>query len=487
MHFETQVERILMQLRRFFGALVVLLAVASAAGAHDFPTNTLATGLVRITPSRIDLLIRVPLDVLHAIPFPMKGETYDLSAAEAALRQALIGIGEAVTIADGDRRLIADSSRARLSLPSDRSFAAFDAAATHIAAPPEPDTKIVYDQGYLDARYSYPLRNPGASLSIRTMLASDLGDRFKLSLRVLRADGGSSAFVLTSAAGAVPLDPSWHQAAASFVWLGIKHILSGQDHLLFLLCLLIPLRRLRDLVAVITAFTLGHSITLVGAALNLAPTGPWFPPWVETAIAASIVYMALENIIGADVRHRWMLAAGFGLVHGFGFSYVLRDEIAFAGSQLVAALAAFNLGIELGQLLFVAAVLPALALLLRSVPSRRMGIIVLSAIIAHTAWHWMMDRWDALAKTPWPAPTSRDMMILARWAAVVLAIWGIARVLAAWKGARSRIDAGNAPASSPEHLVAQPSTLGTHVRSRHESPRAMTGTRGTDVSDRPAA
>jgi predicted small integral membrane protein len=69
MHFETQVERILMQLGRFFGAIVVLLAVVSAAEAHDFPTNTLATGLVRITPSRIDLLIRVPLDVLHAIPF----------------------------------------------------------------------------------------------------------------------------------------------------------------------------------------------------------------------------------------------------------------------------------------------------------------------------------------------------------------------------------------------------------------------------------
>ena len=214
--FETRVERILMQLRRFVSALAVLLAVVSAARAHDFPINTLATGFVRITPSRIDLLIRVPLDVLHAFPFPMKGETYDLSTAEAALHQALIGIGEAVTIADGDRRLVADSSRARLSLPSDRSFATFDAATAHIAAPPEPDTKIVYDQGYLDAHYGYPLQNPGASLSIRSMLASDLGDRFKLSLRVLRADGGSSAFVLTSTTGAAPLNPSWYQAAASF-------------------------------------------------------------------------------------------------------------------------------------------------------------------------------------------------------------------------------------------------------------------------------
>ena len=81
--------------------------------------------------------------------------------------------------------------------------------------------------------------------------------------------------------------------------LGFFHILDGTDHLLFLLCLVIPFRRFRPLVAVVTAFTVAHSITLIASAFDLAPTALWFPPLIETLIAASIVYMALENIVGA--------------------------------------------------------------------------------------------------------------------------------------------------------------------------------------------
>ena len=95
---------------------------------------------------------------------------------------------------------------------------------------------------------------------------------------------------------------SQEQAARGFVVLGVGHILSGIDHLLFLLCLIIPFRQIRGLIPVITAFTLGHSVTLLGSAFNIAPRGSWFPPFVETAIAASIVYMALENVVGANLR-----------------------------------------------------------------------------------------------------------------------------------------------------------------------------------------
>ena len=101
--------------------------------------------------------------------------------------------------------------------------------------------------------------------------------------------------------------------------------------MLFLLCLVIPIRRFRVLVPVVTAFTLGHSATLIGTAYNLAPAGKWFPPFVEMVIALSIVYMAVENIVGANLDRRWMIAALFGLVHGFGFSYALKENLQFAG------------------------------------------------------------------------------------------------------------------------------------------------------------
>src|SRR5262249_13898107 len=138
-------------------------------------------------------------------------------------------------------------------------------------------------------------------------------------------DEPSRAILITGGAGRVSLDPRWYEAFAGFVVLGVKHILSGVDHLLFLLCLIIPVRRITGLIGVITAFTLGHSMTLLGTAYNLAPVGTWFPPFVETAIAASIFYMAIENIIGANLSQRWRIAGLFGLIHGFGFADVLKD------------------------------------------------------------------------------------------------------------------------------------------------------------------
>ncbi len=168
---------------------------------------------------------------------------------------------------------------------------------------------------------------------------------------------------------------------------GFLHILDGTDHLLFLACLVIPFRRFRALVLIVTAFTIAHSITLIASAFDLAPGGLWFPPLVETLIAISILYMALENIVGARVQQRWMIAFAFGLVHGFGFSTALRDQLQFAGSHLLTSLAAFNVGVELAQLAVLAVAVPALRwMFARGVPER-MGVIIASAFITHEAWH----------------------------------------------------------------------------------------------------
>src|SRR5215467_4578883 len=161
-----------------------------------------------------------------------------------------------------------------------------------------------------------------------------------------------------------------------FIAIGFQHILEGTDHLLFLLCLVIPFRRFRALIPVVTAFTAAHSITLIASAYGLAPNTGWFPPLIETLIAASIVYMALENIVGgATVHRRWMIAFGFGLVHGFGFSFALRETLQFAGSHLLASLLSFNIGVELGQLLVLLLLIPVLEVLFRHVVAERMGTI----------------------------------------------------------------------------------------------------------------
>src|SRR2546427_479145 len=136
----------------------------------------------------------------------------------------------------------------------------------------------------------------------------------------------------------------------------------------------------------------------------------------------SIVYMALENIVGGiGVQRRWMITFGFGLVHGFGFSFALRQTLQFAGSHLLTSLLSFNVGVELGQLLVLLVLVPALDLLFRRAVPERTGTIVLSALVAHTAWHWMIERWDRLRqfRFPWPAldaallaSTMRGLMVV---------------------------------------------------------------------------
>lgn len=178
-------------------------------------------------------------------------------------------------------------------------------------------------------------------------------------------------------------------------------MLDGADHLLFVLCLVIPLRRLRPLVIVVTAFTLAHSLSLAAAAYGVLPVGPWTAALVETLIAASIVWMALENIVaGASLSRRWIVAFVFGLVHGVGFSLALRDSAQFAGDHLLGALLAFNLGVEVGQVAALAVFVPACALVFGRLLPGRVGIAVACALIAHTGWHWMLERAEPLRTMP---------------------------------------------------------------------------------------
>jgi hypothetical protein len=137
--------------------------------------------------------------------------------------------------------------------------------------------------------------------------------------------------------------------------------------------------------------------------------------------------MALENIVSASVRRRWMMAFGFGLVHGFGFSFALRQTLQFAGSHLLTSLLSFNLGVELGQLLVLVVLIPMLELLFRFVVAERMGTIILSALVAHTGWHWMMERWDVLKQFPfqWPALTAALLAGVMWWLMLIALVAGL--------------------------------------------------------------
>jgi hypothetical protein len=434
--------------------VVMLLAHPWRPSAHDIPSDVTVQAFLKPEGQRLRLLVRAPLGAMRDVQFPTRGPgNLDLAQAERALRDAAtIWISDAVAIyEDGERLGAPRLVETRVSLPSDRSFASYEAALAHVTGQPLPDdTELIWNQAMLDALFEYPIRSDRSALSIHPALAR-LGIRVTTVLRFLPPEGTVRAFEYIGDPGLVRLDPRWHQAAWQFVKLGFFHILDGTDHLLFLLCLVIPFRRLRPLILVVTGFTVAHSMTLIASALNLAPNALWFPPLIETLIALSIVYMALENTVlaarrapdGADVpniRRRWMIAFAFGLVHGFGFSFALRETLQFAGSHLLTSLLSFNVGVELGQVLVLLVLIPLLQLLFRFVVDERIGTVILSAFVAHTAWHWTLDRGEQLRQFAWPTLDPTTMVVVLRWVtgAVILAgiVWLIGLLRHASPGER---------------------------------------------------
>ena len=445
--------------------LAVLLGVLSAnVAGHEIPGDVAIQAWLKPEGQRLRFLVRVPLIAMRDMEYPVKGDKaegiLDIGRAERTLHDAAtLWVAEQVDLFEEENRLpLPAVVRVNVSLPSDRSFAAsYEEALAHVTGPRLPDdTDLQWKEGMLDVLFEYPIQSERSRFSINSKL-NRLGLRTVTALRLVLPSGAIRVFDLHNDGGFIRLDPRWHQAALRFVALGFGHILDGIDHLLFLFCLVIPFRRLRSLIAVVTSFTVAHSITLIASAYNFAPDTLWFPPLIEVLIATSIVYMAVENIVIAGkhspqssqssqslnrtqsdtvfanfanlaVRRRWMITFGFGLVHGFGFSFALRQTLQFAGSHLLTSLLSFNVGVELGQLLVLVVLVPALGLLFKYVVDERIGTIILSALVAHTAWHWMTERWAILRqfRFEWPVLDLAFWATAMRWGMVVVAL------LAAW-------------------------------------------------------
>lgn len=440
-------------MKRFLLPLVVVVAagvlLAPASKAHEVPADVRIQMFIKPDGQLLRVLVRVPMASINDIPWPQRQDgMVDFASPELGrtlTEAATQGIADQLLMYENGAEIAAPRvSAAIVSLPADLSFESFDAALAHITGPRLPDdTSLMSTQGLLDVAFEYPIQSAQSKFAIHPNFRQ-LGLSVLTVLRFLPPAGSERALALHDDPGIVHIDPSWMQAAQLFVEQGFFHILDGIDHLLFLLCLVIPFRRFRALVPVVSAFTVAHSITLIASAYDMAPSGLWFPPFVETLIAASIVYMALENIVAAAgasaaapatpdasaarVRRRWIVTFAFGLIHGFGFSFALREELQLAGAHVLTSLLAFNVGVEFGQLLVLALVVPALTLAFRFVVSERIGAIILSAFVAHTGWDWMLERGSALLlyQFEWPAMDAAFFALMLRWAILIVALGGAA-------------------------------------------------------------
>jgi len=208
---------------------------------------------------------------------------------------------------------------------------------------------------------------------------------------------GHSSFSMTpsaaegQAAGAPAAAPVAEQHGASawaFFKMGIEHILTGYDHLVFLLGLVLLRAKVKELLGVVTAFTVAHSITLAIAVLGIFTPSPKF---VEPAIALSIAYVGIENFFVKDASKRWRITFPFGLIHGFGFAGALQ-EINLPRAQIPTALVTFNLGVEAGQLFAMSLVLPMVMLIRQKDWFEPRGVRVLSGAVALAGCVWFVIR-----------------------------------------------------------------------------------------------
>jgi hydrogenase/urease accessory protein HupE len=227
----------------------------------------------------------------------------------------------------------------------------------------------------------------------------------ELLLRLNFLDGRSDSQLLNPEKNSYKIkeDASILEVVKTYTWLGITHILLGFDHLLFVFALLLIVKNFKRLLWTLTAFTLSHSITMAGATLGLVhlPQAP-----VEAIIALSILFLAMEIVhqkrgkVGLTYKYPWLIAFIFGLLHGFGFAGALA-EIGLPQKAITTALIFFNIGVEIGQLIFVTAVI-VIALLLKQLKHpkllERAELIILYMIGGLSAF-WLIERISAFFVT----------------------------------------------------------------------------------------
>ncbi len=422
-----------------FVVFLTVFAASSVASGHDVPNEVVVRVLVKPQGNRLRVLVRAPLVALQDVDFPQRGPGYlNIPDADPTLRQAVTGwIAHEIDVYEGDRRLDGQQLTAVMaSFPSDRSFDSYDQALAHVLGPRLPDdTEIVWQQVVLDTLFEYPIQSEGSDFAIDAKLAR-LGQRTRTVLRVELPNGTVRTFDYRGNPGLVRLDPGFIDATARFLRLGFQHIVDGLDHLFFLACLVIPIRRLRPLVAIVTSFTIAHVIALIASTLGVQPNALWFPPLVDTFVAVSILYMAGETILGAPPKRRWLLAFVFGLAHGFSLALGLGETLQFAGRHVIGSLLVLNLGVELAQLLVVTLFVGLLTVVLkayRQTVAERLVAILLSAVVAHTAWHWMVASGSLLLAYDLRASLPElDGPVLTRWGLLTLIL-----VLLTWLMSKS--------------------------------------------------
>ena len=359
------------KLRCVFALIVVVaIAVGGAAQAHQV---NLSTARVELRPDRT-----------VAVEIALKGSDADRLA------------GTQIYDAQKD---FADPAKVAASAASIAGYvsAHTDVTGTDGKACARGTAQVVPDGDGVIVRNVFSCRNVAGDLVYRSTVLT-ASDRSARQVVLIGAGENAPQALLDDAHTTLTISapaPSLWSAMQRYLVTGIEHIFLGYDHIAFLVAIVLWARRLLPVIKVVTAFTIAHSITLSLAALQIVVIPSAI---VEPAIAASIIFVAVENFFSRNVDGRWRVTFAFGLIHGFGFAGALQ-ELGLPANAVVPALAAFNIGVEIGQVAIVSIVVPALIVLDRlfaadrTKPVRAAALVyTLSAVITVLGSYWLVTR-----------------------------------------------------------------------------------------------
>jgi hydrogenase/urease accessory protein HupE len=215
----------------------------------------------------------------------------------------------------------------------------------------------INERAFADIILSYSVNKTPESLSVRYNVFFEDSDPSHANMAKVQVGEKQQEFIFTYEVRELNIgDMTFFTSAKQFLWMGLKHIFTGYDHILFVISLLIGAITIRHILSLVTAFTIAHSITLALATLGIVQLPGKL---IESAIALSIIYIALKNIFQPESKHAPWIAFAFGLIHGFGFAGILA-ELNLGATHLATSLLFFNVGIELGQVLIVSLIFPIL-------------------------------------------------------------------------------------------------------------------------------
>jgi hypothetical protein len=298
----------------------------------------------------------------------------------AALKAEPLGLGQiaadGLRLATGDTEIKPRVVRVKAyPIGQEPGFATLSEAQAALAGGlPFPDaaSETYVGDTIIDVLLEYPTSGDIGAYTIASRLDPGLpGQEETANLILDHGPGGTKVFRARGLLQEpITITRSSISAAVTFIWEGVRHILGGLDHVLFVLCLVLGATGLRSLVGRITGFTVGHSVTLTTGFLGFVPTGAWFVPSVETGIALSIIYAAALALRPRQDRalgeqRMFFVTCAIGLLHGLGFSFVLHEILKVDSPNLWQSLLAFNIGVEVGQLVIVLAVWPVLLMMRR--------------------------------------------------------------------------------------------------------------------------